>query len=375
MNKWANALLNKFKNLIEKQVPAGELTDENYVVYFRQTFIAVSSVLGFFLVTLSLYTQKDAGILNILGLILTDIILVINFILVKKQREKTAGYLLAFGLLASFTLGIFDDYHFLSKGYIWFLITPFVMFAIMEIKDFLKFLIVNIIVFVILQLYFYPKAHEVLPLQNNINAIEYWNFNIIEYITAFFTVLIMITTFWYVNNFLKERFKRYREKFAQTAKLTALGEMAGNIGHEINNPLAIIKVSSDSLRRNIEKETIDKERLLDSIEVIDGTIIRISKIINSLKMISRQEDTDKEKLNPCDIIENVIPISNMSIHNDSVEFQKELTFKEEVLGSSVQLSQITLNLLNNALFAVKDLKQPVIKVKCFKRIDLCVIQE
>lgn len=374
MKKWALAFIEKLKYAIERQVPVGELTDENYIIFFRQVFILVSSVLGFILCTLSLYTQKDAGALNIIGLVITDIVLVVNFLLVRKQKEKLASNLLGLGILTGFVLGIFDDYHYMSKGFIWFLIIPFVMFAIMDIKDFLKFLALNLAIFGFLQLYFYPSADEILTLHNNIKSTKYWGFLNIEYATAFFTVLIMIVTYWYVNDFLRQRFKRYREKLSQTAKLTALGEMAGNIGHEINNPLAIIKVSTDSLKRNIAKEQINKERLLDSVDSIDTTIKRISKIINSLQMISRQEDSSREMISPCEIIESVIPISNISIHYEHIKFEKKLLCGTMVHGSSVQLSQIIINLLNNAIFVVKDLKDPMINIQCMQQDDKCIIQ-
>lgn len=374
MENWARPLLLKLKKIIDKQVPVGELTDENYIVYFRQLFILVSSVLGFILCTVSLYTQKDTGILNIYGLVVTDIILVINLFLIQKQKDRVASYVLGFGLLLSLVLGIFDDYHFLSKGFIWFLIIPFVMFVIMEIKDFIKILLSYIIVFVGLQVYFYPKAFDILPMQGGILARKYWLFLNIEYATAFVAVIIMLVTYWYVNNFLKLRFKRFREQIAQTSKLTALGEMAGNIGHEINNPLTIIKVSNTSLKRSFEKSEIPKERVLQSIELIDNTVERISKIINSLRLISRQQDCEAEILDPCRLIEDVIPISNMSILRDQIKFDKKLICGQKIKGSSVQFSQIILNLLNNAIYAVKELDAPSIEIKCFIKNSKCVIE-
>lgn len=79
----------------------------------------------------------------------------------------------------------------------------------------------------------------------------------------------------------------------QSAKMSALGEMAGGIAHEINTPLAVIQLRSDQLMECVEENNFDKELIANSINGINETIQRIGKIVQSLRSFSRDGKTDK----------------------------------------------------------------------------------
>lgn len=70
-----------------------------------------------------------------------------------------------------------------------------------------------------------------------------------------------------------------RARSINASKLASLGEMAGGIAHEINNPLAIISTSMKYLKKLIEKGQMNEEHVLEAIGYVDNTVIRISKII------------------------------------------------------------------------------------------------
>lgn len=123
-----------------------------------------------------------------------------------------------------------------------------------------------------------------------------------------------------------------------------------------------------------QKEKINIPRILENIEVIDGTIKRISKIISSLQMISRQEHVEGKLINPSETIRNVIPISNINMDSEHIQFEAQLDDKIKFYGSQIQLSQIILNLLNNAIYAAKEVESPKVKITCYKQDEKIIIQ-
>lgn len=157
-----------------------------------------------------------------------------------------------------------------------------------------------------------------------------------------------------------------RERLESASRLSALGEMAGGIAHEINNPLAVITGFCERVRDRISKglatlEDIDR----DMTRVLSG-VERISKIVNSMRSLAR-EPQNKE-IRPMSLNKVLDEIRDLCwerfrSHGVAIEFQIE--GEHIVLAEPTGLSQILINLLNNAQQAVSTAKE--------KRISLQVI--
>jgi signal transduction histidine kinase len=164
--------------------------------------------------------------------------------------------------------------------------------------------------------------------------------------------------------------KEQQMHLAHSAKMSAIGEMAGGIAHEINNPLAIISANCSYLKKLIEKENYDPIHILKSLEDIQRTTLRMAKIVQGLKTLSR--DTTNEEFGPAklrDIIDDVHGLCSEKFKNNGVDFRIDLNeeiYDQIINCRRVQISQIFLNLLGNAFDAVEGLNECWIKVECKK---------
>ena len=159
---------------------------------------------------------------------------------------------------------------------------------------------------------------------------------------------------------IKESQKKLKEQqimLTSSAKFSAVGEMAGGIAHEINNPLAIIKAKADRLIRKVSAKKMDNDKIISEIKDIDNTIERITKIVHGLKLISRESEYDPiEDVLIIDIIQDTLNLCQEKFKFDGIELKISATLPDKtiVLGRSSQLSQVLLNLLNNAYDAIKE---------------------
>lgn len=144
------------------------------------------------------------------------------------------------------------------------------------------------------------------------------------------------------------------------AKLISLGEMAAGIAHEINNPLAIILGSSDQIMRTLSKPQPDMERLEILTGKIQRTVERISGIIKNLRVLSRNGERDPHVQLKIDlIIEPSIEISRQRFRDEKVTLDIiKPDFEVHCMGQEIPLSQVVMNVLNNAFDAASEGPEP-----------------
>ena len=167
------------------------------------------------------------------------------------------------------------------------------------------------------------------------------------------------------ENAAKER----QARMTTNLKLNAIGLMAANMAHEINNPLTIIYGEACILRKMVDQgdsTTSKLKRIADNVVKMSE---RIVSIVNGLRSLSRDGASDPMRTIPLrQIFEETIPFCRAKITADQIELiAEELPDNIFVCCRSVQLSQALLNLLNNAYDAVIDLTSAG-KIEVFTRL-------
>lgn len=171
--------------------------------------------------------------------------------------------------------------------------------------------------------------------------------------------------------------KEAEMKLTHASKLSALGEMAGGIAHEINNPLSIIKGYLDLIKRHHLRGTLDKDILDLYLGKMDVTVGRISRIVNGMKRFSRESSMDEKNVySIIRIIEDTFDICQERIYNNGIllELIDESAGAHDILCRPVEISQVILNLINNSFYAVSDQNHPWIKVKLLERNGYLIIE-
>lgn len=150
----------------------------------------------------------------------------------------------------------------------------------------------------------------------------------------------------------------------QAYKMSALGEMAANIAHEINNPLAIIDGKSKQLCELLERGPENLEKAKKFAKSITDTSLRLVKIVNGLRTMSRKSDGDPfVRKSLAELVEETVAICIAKIKLQGVRLEVE-PFSEslEIECRPTDLSQVILNLVSNAHDAVEKLDEKWIKL-------------
>lgn len=171
--------------------------------------------------------------------------------------------------------------------------------------------------------------------------------------------------------------ERAEELLLTASKMSALGEMASGIAHEINNPLSIIVMQVTHLQRKYKSQQLDEANFEEGLTKIAATAQRIGKVVKGLSAISRNSENDPLKeINFTTVIEDTVQLSLERFTSHSIELIQEnfLSDDDIILGHPSQLMQVLLNLLNNAFDAVLPLPKKWVKIKSYRSDEAIVIE-
>ncbi|MEN0058089.1 MAG: ATP-binding protein [Bdellovibrio sp.] len=138
-------------------------------------------------------------------------------------------------------------------------------------------------------------------------------------------------------------------RMLQNEKMGAIGMLAGNIAHELNNPLTGLRALTQVLLQEVSEEGNLRSDLLE----IEKATARSQRIIKNLLDFSKGEDQPSELVGVDEVIERTLPMlkSALRMHRLEVDLQTQdrLVFVEPHL-----LQQVVFNLVNNACQAMRD---------------------
>jgi len=164
------------------------------------------------------------------------------------------------------------------------------------------------------------------------------------------------------------------QQLIQAEKLMALGKVTAGIAHEINNPLNNISLTAEILMEDISNMNCDERRgmIHDIIVQVD----RAREIVRNLLDFSRaRKPTEWNRVELVELMKTTLGLLKNQIRLSGVE--TELNLPQEpvtIMGNSSQLQQVFVNIILNALQAMKDGGKLRIEIKAASEQDKAVVE-
>jgi two-component system NtrC family sensor kinase len=151
---------------------------------------------------------------------------------------------------------------------------------------------------------------------------------------------------------------------SRAEKINSLGILTAGIAHEINNPLTGISNAIQILK----KSTLAIEKREDLLDLVLTNIGRISRIIEDLRVFSRQERVETGSFSLIPAIEETLKLLSYQKENDQIKIDFEHSNEDlSLVGSKNQFQQVMVNLLLNSSQAI--FGEGFIKVRLVKDTD------
>ncbi|MCK4985882.1 MAG: histidine kinase, partial [Desulfobacterales bacterium] len=144
--------------------------------------------------------------------------------------------------------------------------------------------------------------------------------------------------------------KQLEEKVRRSEKLAAIGKLAAGVAHEIRNPLSSIRGFAQYLRRALK----DKPQELEYAETMVSEVDRINAVVTDLLTFARPMDAQLAPTDISELIEHTVRLVEADARSRNISVQMNISDLSKIPLDAKQMTQAILNLLLNALQAVKN---------------------
>ena len=151
------------------------------------------------------------------------------------------------------------------------------------------------------------------------------------------------------------------QNLEQASKLASLGQMSAAVSHELNQPLAAMRTYLAGAKLLVSRNRIEEAK--SSFQRIDDLIGRMGVITKQLKSYARKSSENAVEIDLRDCVSSAMSMMAPQLGKETVRIVQNLPeSKVNTMGDAIRVEQIIINLLRNAMDALKDIPEPRIEI-------------
>lgn len=152
---------------------------------------------------------------------------------------------------------------------------------------------------------------------------------------------------------IEDKLHRTRTELAHVSRVATMGELTASIAHEVNQPLAAVVANGDAGLRWLGRPTPDLGETKKSIEAVVRNAQRASDVVRRMRALSRKSEPVRAPVDLSALARETMPLVDRELRSQGIGLSVDLPDGlPAVEGDRVQLQQVLLNLLVNAIQAM-----------------------
>ena len=151
----------------------------------------------------------------------------------------------------------------------------------------------------------------------------------------------------------EETVQKTQADLAHVTRVTTLGELAASIAHEVNQPLMAVVINGDACLEWLARDQPDLREAREAVGRIIAEGNRAGEIIRRIRALFKNSPLQKAPVDVNELIQDILPLTQRELIRNGVSRSMELeTALPPVFGDRIQLQQVILNLVLNAIEAM-----------------------
>lgn len=360
-------MLKKLYRLLDFFLPEHLSDQVDITTLFRARSVVAAGLIGVIIVTFLLIgaTCLNVSLLIRIG-IFFSLIALLTLIIFLKTRTSNFELSLNLGGALQIILLLFLVYGsaFSPKGMgffglIWLI--PLFLMAAFYFPPFYGMIcfFLNLIVVVAIYIFFQERFYFPMEFVANFKEIFLLYLGLVLVGTSVLSYL-----FIQLNELLKMELAKQKGQLIESAKFQSLGQMASNLAHDINNPLFTIQGKLHQIRNLFSQDQLDLDKCDHIIEDVESTILRLSQIVKGISTFARQGHGDNMvSISADELIRGIVLLGSDRIVQSGISFDLKISPNTRVICYPSYISQVLINLLNNAIDALENAELKLIQVE------------
>jgi two-component system sensor kinase FixL len=161
-----------------------------------------------------------------------------------------------------------------------------------------------------------------------------------------------------------------QERLTHFSRLSTMGEMAAGLAHEINQPLSAIATYARACQRLMVQPDADANDVIAALEQINAQALRAGEVIRRLRNFVKNREVKREPVDCARLLEDLSTLAETDarLHNIRLRLDCEESLPT-VYADPIQLQQVVLNLVRNAIDAMAESPEDRREVVLSTRLD------
>lgn len=172
----------------------------------------------------------------------------------------------------------------------------------------------------------------------------------------------------------ERRLRELQEELLQVSRMSGMGQMASSLAHELNQPLTAVTSLLQAARRMLESgDASAAARAKDTVEKAGQQVLRAGEIIRRLREFTARGETEKSVVAVAAMVEEAVALARASNRFGAVEVQLGIEEVGAILADKIQIQQVLLNLIRNALEAMEGMAGAALAIRTKAREEVIEI--
>jgi signal transduction histidine kinase len=151
----------------------------------------------------------------------------------------------------------------------------------------------------------------------------------------------------------RRRAEEERQALAHANRITTMGQLTASIAHEVNQPIAAVVTNAQAALRWLNMQPSDLEEVHQALDRIVRNGRRAGDVIGRMRALVRKAPPHKDPLDINEVIREIIALTRSELRRTGTLLRTQLADRlPPVQGDRVQLQQVMLNLILNAVEAM-----------------------
>jgi signal transduction histidine kinase len=157
----------------------------------------------------------------------------------------------------------------------------------------------------------------------------------------------------------EQEIRKHQAELAHLLRVSTVSEMAAGLAHELNQPLASIANFASGCRRRLETGALDAKVMTQALDEIAEQAHRAGEIIRRVRHFLRKGEVLKESIDVAQLVDDAVALMAAELREHDITLTSSVSDDVPiVLADGIQIQQVVMNLVRNAVEAIRDHNPP-----------------